>query len=253
MKLYHFSGFNKKNRTLQLADWETDEVIFKKECSKIHKGWTVVDVGSEFGYYAIKAALLVGNEGKVLAIDAHPIMYQVLKMNIELYELTDRIIPVCKAAGKEKGEAILHQAITPGGASVVSRGLKLSLDRNRLHSWLEFAKSGTFFKIIRERCVPVRYKVPVETLDGIAKEYNIRKIDLIKIDVEGAELDVLKGSRNILERDRPILLVEVHFDYDWEPETVYGLLQELGYSFTMEKRSNKSLVVAHPERKYVKR
>jgi hypothetical protein len=78
------------------------------------------------------------------------------------------------------------------------------------------------------------------------KEYNIRKIDLIKIDVEGAELAVLKGSRAILERYRPILLVEIHFGYGWEPDTLYKLLQKFGYSLTIEKRTRKALVVAYP-------
>jgi len=92
MRLYCFNESNEKNHTIELAEWETDEVIFKKELSEVQKGWTVVDVGSEFGYYAIKAAQLVGNEGRVLAIEANPKTYQVLKMNIDLYELENRII-----------------------------------------------------------------------------------------------------------------------------------------------------------------
>jgi FkbM family methyltransferase len=245
MRLYCFSESNEKNRIIKLAEWETDEVIFKKEFQKIQKGWTVVDVGSEFGYYAIKAAFLVGNGGKVLAIEANPKTYQVLKMNIKLYELTNRIIPVCKAAGKESGKATLCEAASVGGSSIVSSHLP-DLDRKRINSWLEFLRRGAIFKIIVKKYAPVKYIVSLDTLDKIVKEYNIRKIDLIKIDVEGAELDVLEGSRVILEKDRPILLVEVHFGCGWEPETLYELLERFGYSLTIEKRTHKALVVAHP-------
>jgi len=243
VKLYHFSEWNKKNRTIELTEWKTDEVFFEKEFSKIRKGWTVVDVGSEFGYYAIKAGLLVGDGGKVLAIEAHPEIYHVLKLNIKLYGLNN-IIPVCKAVGNKTGKIKLYEKTDPGGTSIIPPRSLYSLDRNRFLRWLEFIKSHDIFKIIHKRYVPARY-VPMDTLERIAKEKNIEKIDLVKIDVEGAELDVLKGSYSILKNDKPIVLVEVHYGYYWKPETLYGLLQNLGYSLIIEKRPAKSMVVAH--------
>ena len=243
MKLYHFSGWNKKNRTIELTEWKTDEVFFEREFSKIKKGWTVVDVGSEFGYYAIKAGLLVGDSGKVLAIEVHPETYRVLKMNIELYRLNN-VVAVCEAVGNKTGKVKLYEATDPGGTSVIPRRPLYSLDRNRILRWLEFIKSHDFFKLIHKKYAPARY-VPMDTLERIAKEKDIEKIDLLKIDVEGAELDVLKGSYSILKNDKPILLVEVHHGYDWKPETLYGLLRDLGYSLIMEKRPAKTLVVAH--------
>ena len=252
MKLYNFGKWNKEKHAIQLTEWETDEILFKKQFERIKKGWIVIDVGSEFGYYAIKAGRLVGSEGKVLAIEPFPETYQLLKMNIRLHKFVDHIVPICKAVGKQTGKAKLYETISPGGTSIVPRRSSFKLNKNRLLMWLEFAKKRTIFKIIRERYAPVRYVVPVDTLDRIAKEYSLEKIDLIKIDVEGAELDVLKGSRSILKRNKPILLVEVHFGCDWKPETLYQLLQKLGYSLTMEKRPHKALVIAHPGEKYAR-
>ena len=54
--------------------------------------------------------------------------------------------------------------------------------------WLNFAKSGALIKVIKQRYSPARYVVPIDTLDTIAEEYYLKRIDLIKIDVEGAEL-----------------------------------------------------------------
>lgn len=70
----------------------------KKEFAKIRGSWIIMDVGSEFGYYAIKAGNLVGSESKVLAIEMHPETYKLLKMNIQLHGLFDRVIPICKVA-----------------------------------------------------------------------------------------------------------------------------------------------------------
>ena len=118
---------------------------------------------------------------------------------------------------------------------------------------MEFLKNGAIFKIIRKRYAPVRYMVQVDTLDRIVDEYGLEKLDLIKIDVEGAELDVLNGSRGVLERDKPILLIEVHFGYyDLKPETLYNLLKKLGYDLTIEKRPHKALVIARPTRSFFK-
>lgn len=72
MKLYDFRGWNKQKRIVELTKLESDEVLFKREFSKIEKGWTVVDVGAPVGYCTIKAGLLVGSSGRVLSIEPHP-------------------------------------------------------------------------------------------------------------------------------------------------------------------------------------
>lgn len=247
MKIYNFGEWNTDKRTIQLTEWDTDEVIFKKEFAKIKKDWTVVDVGSEFGYYAIRAGLSVGSEGKVFAIEVHPETYKLLEMNVRLHKLDDRIVPICRAVGRKTGMVRLYETISPGSTSIIPRQSISCLSRNRLRMWLEFARKGTAFKIIRKMYAPVKYEVPVDTLDGIAKGYGLEKIDLVKVDVEGAELDVLEGSRGLLERCKPILLVEVHFGCDWKPETLYELLHRLAYRLTIEKRTHKPLVVVYPK------
>ena len=247
MKLHNFSEWKKDKCSVQLTEWETDEIFFKKEFSRIEKGWVVIDVGSEYGYYAIKAGTIVGNEGKVLAIEAHPKTCSLLKKNISLHNLTNRVFPICKAVGKEKGTAKLYETISPGSTSIISPQSPFSANKNRLLMWLEFAKSGDLLNVILKRFTCMPYSVPMDTLDGIAEEYGFEKINLVKIDVEGAELDVLRGSSDMLEKHKPILLVEVHLGLKWNPETLYGLLQEAGYRLVMEKRRHKILLVAYPK------
>jgi hypothetical protein len=78
---------------------------------------------------------------------------------------------------------------------------------------------------------PVEITVPTVTLDEfLPREFVPR---LLKIDVEGAELQVLRGGRRILERDRPIVLFEHGLGaadrYGTGPRDVFGFLQTVGY------------------------
>lgn len=243
VKLYRFDEWNNKNRTIKLVEWESDEIIFKEEFLKIEEGWIVIDVGAEVGYYTILAGQSVGNTGKVLAIEPHPQTYLVLRKNIELYGLNN-VVSVCKAVGNKTGEVKLYEGTSSGATNVVSPRPLFDLDSNRFLRWLKLARSGLIFKAMRQRRVPLK-NVPIDTLDRITKENSIERVDLVKIDVQGAELDVLKGSHNILEKHKPILLVEVHPRYEWKPETLYKLLQGYGYSLKMQRRRSNTMIVAH--------
>lgn len=248
MKLYDFRDWSKKNRAVELTELESNETLFKEEFSKIKKGWTVVDVGARVGYYTIKAGLLVGSEGKVLAIEPHPQIFQVLRMNIELYKL-DNIIPVCKSVGDETRMVKLFESYDSGGTSIISPPSVFSLDRDRLHRWFRLIKKGDFFKLVHAHLnAHAAMYVSLDTLDRIMKEKNLEKVDLIKIDVQGAEFDVLKGSHDILERSRPRLLVEVHPELahlqGWKPEDLYELLHNYGYRLAMHEQHNKPMIVA---------
>lgn len=245
VKLYSIQKWDAKsrNQAIVLSKWETDETFFKKEISKIQKGMTFIDVGSEFGYYAIKAAKFVGNSGKVLAIEAHPETYRVLKMNLRLYGLSN-VISVCCAVGSRTEMVELHEAADPGGTSVVTPRPIYDLDKKRLVKILNFVRSGEILEILRRRTTRSRF-VPMDTLDRIMKEKEIKHVDLIKIDVEGAELAVLEGSREILKNHKPSLLIEVHHGYGWKPVELYRLLEANEYKLTIEKRNGKSLLSAN--------
>jgi hypothetical protein len=62
--------------------------------------------------------------------------------------------------------------------------------------------------IEREKCISF-VEVPMETLDSIVKKLKISRIDVVKIDVEGAEIKVLEGMVDTIRRFKPYMLVEV--------------------------------------------
>ena len=146
--------------------------------ANLRKGDCFVDVGANIGLMSIFASNCVGNEGQVLAYEAHPKTAELLKENIELNQLMN--IQVCQyALGSEEGQTKIYDnwQINRGGASLI-----------------------------------------VKTEDSIAYDIDIHRLDavlstnlhpkIIKIDVEGFELEVLKGASETIKKFQPILIVE---------------------------------------------
>jgi FkbM family methyltransferase len=160
-------------------------------------GQYVVDVGCQQGTYTALAALLVGASGKVIAIEAMPENIRLLRKNILQNQLS-QVIPVNIAAADSTGEARF---------GVFKFGIGGSLTMRPPES--------------RE------ISVPVDTLDNILAHLGISRVDLIKIDVEGACLKVLLGAARILA-EKPRLVMEVEGG-EAEIEKVRRYVEGLGY------------------------
>jgi len=74
-------------------------------------------------------------------------------------------------------------------------------------------------------------EVRVSTLDGAIGEHGLRPPDLVKIDVEGAEVDVVSGMADTLGASRPRLLIEIHDDGEdrWRERAIRETLARRGY------------------------
>lgn len=135
-----------------------------------------VDVGANIGLMSVFTASAFKN-GNIIAIEAHPVTANILKRNIEINSLSNIVIKEI-ALGNEVGETQIFEnwQVNRGGASLV------------VHD--ENSKS---------------YPVKIEKLDNIITD----TVSIIKIDVEGLELDVLKGASNTILKCKPILIVEI--------------------------------------------
>lgn len=147
-----------------------------KNIFKPNRDDVVVDVGSHVGKYSLVASKLVGNSGKVIAIEAEPENYKALLRNISINSFTN---------------------ITPLNLAAFNKNSKINLYIDELDN-----QNSLKANIKRGRSV----EVEARTIDSIANEYNISKIDFLKIDVEGAEVEVLEGMEHIL-RNSPDLKV----------------------------------------------
>ena len=180
------------------------------------EGDTVVDVGAHMGRYTIPSSKSVGMSGKVIAIEAHPYNFGILQHNLRLNKL--------------KNVVVLNRAVYSKRA-----GLKLYLpDEDQgytmHHSLMSNYLTSKYNKEIERKYIEVQ----ADTLDNLLKVNGIKEVNWIKIDVEGAELEVLKGAKEILSTNTRIsILVEVHGRDTYEP--VIELLKTNNFNIEFEK------------------
>lgn len=175
----------------------------------IPAGGTVIDVGGHIGYVSMYFASLVGPTGRVFVFEPGPDNQRYLRRNVAglpNVEWADR------AVSDESGEATLYCDNLGGqNNSLVADFNALERNANR---------SG----IAAER---TEVKVESTTLDDFCAERSL-KPDFIKIDVEGAELRVVRGMGSILAGARPRLMIEKN---DWKDDALERELAQAGYVF----------------------
>lgn len=189
------------------------EVVYKgiyERNFSLGRGQTVMDVGAHIGSFTIMAAKKVGPGGIVVSLEPSSRNYKMLGVNIKANHYGN-VRPLNMAAGSTPGVARLNLYRRPGGNSFHERG--------------DFDRVGV-------------EEVKVTTLDGIADELKLGRVDFIKIDVEGHELEVLKGASRILGAFHPNIVMETH---DFGPSIV-GLTEHLkrfDYSVTAVPYGNR--------------
>lgn len=145
----------------------------------LRPGMVFVDVGASIGFYTVLAGREVGPEGQVIACEPGPQNHSVLHLNIVANDLGDRV-EVFPVAMSDRAGVLLYSASGGNGAVGPYNGDPLSLATHAL--------------------------VPAATLDTVL--CGQERVDVIKIDVEGAEGLVLAGGQDTLERHRPALYFE---------------------------------------------
>ncbi len=142
-------------------------------------GGVFMDVGANIGYFSIIGATSVGRTGRVYAFEPMDETYRLLRKNLLLNKLTNV-------------EAINLACFSSSGRMPMER----TCDSGTSHlSFIESENSKT---------------VCVTTLDEFVAQSGIKRIDCIKIDAEGCDLEVLKGARQTIDAFRPAIFLEVH-------------------------------------------
>ena len=167
-------------------------------------GEVVIDIGAAFGFYTLISSMKVGSTGTVIAIEAQPDTFEMLKRNIKLNKLAN-VIALNYAAYSSEAE-------------------------------LKFYSS---YSLMPERAGTNEHeftKVKANTLDYILSQLKLAtEVDWIKIDVEGAEFEVLKGAYNILSKSREIkLLIEIHGKENYE--SIMEFLSLFDFKIEFEKK-----------------
>lgn len=170
------------DESLRRYQLDNEADVYAEIIARLPDGGLFVDVGANVGLHTILAAFHMGQRGKVLAVEPVPANLELLRKNLQLNGLLD-MCQIFPFALTETANLSIRMSVEPGLSPAASIS---PTSRNTENS----------------------ISVATKTLDDICEA--AEKIpDLIKIDVEGAEHEVLKGARRTLAAG-PDLLIEVH-------------------------------------------
>jgi FkbM family methyltransferase len=156
----------------------------------LHAGMTVVDIGAHIGFYTVLFSRLVAEIGSVYAFEPDPFCSGILRQRLHRLPLQN-VRAEETALGGTEGKATLYCS-------------KRDRAENRLHP----LDDGVPFETT---------DVTVVRLDSYCQTHGIERIDAVKIDVEGAELSVLRGMREIMSKSPPAWMF-----IEFCPEQLHG-------------------------------
>lgn len=192
----------------ELLIFNTHEPISTKLVSQLlKKGMTCLDIGANIGYYVLLENKMVGETGKIIAIEPSPENFKFLQKNIS--RQNSKIIEAYNiAAGDKDGKInfLIYENASNSG---------MVIPDGEVQKW-----PGQVIE------------VPIKKIDSFLQELQVKKIDFLRMDVEGYEYHIFKGMQDTLEKFKPIIHIEVHKSIMGDNTTKewFGMLKQLGYT-----------------------
>ena len=165
-------------------------------------GDIVVDVGASIGAFSIRSSLIVGEKGKVIAIEPEPNSFKILDTNIKTNKLSN-VLYLNLALSNKEGYENLHI-------------------KSDIPSWSSFKKDMVNYDKITT--------VKVKTLNNLFKELKLQRIDLLKIDTQGSEKEIIEGSLELLQQ-RLIRKIEIEIHKIEDIHYIINILRNYGYKY----------------------
>jgi FkbM family methyltransferase len=181
----------------------------------------VVDVGAHFGYYTLLSAALIGEKGRVFAFEPSEIAYQVLQENV-------KNLPFIKTINAALSDSF--------GTKLFNEFPVLFSEHNSLYTKDIFDENVSFIQGAK------RKEISTFRLDDFLASENVLPA-LVKIDVEGSELEVLIGMERLWTIHKPVIVMEYHPDSQRHQEALDFAMKAGGYRW-LEIQSDGSLEAA---------
>lgn len=166
---YNIDFKDKIQEMVYLGIYEKNELDFLKQYVK--KDWICLDIGANIGFYTLNLSQLISKYGKVYAIEPSPENYKKLQDNISINKLEN----------------------------VVASNIALSSVTGKLNFSTSPDRNSGLGRIGKWKAAKSEVIVDTKTLDEFVREHGIAKIDFLKIDIEGHELEFLKGAKRSLQ------------------------------------------------------
>jgi len=182
-----------------------DKVYFKLPTFSPNPHQIIFDIGANVGEYSLIAGKMVGEGGRIIAVEPNPKSFKILERNITLNSLTN-VIPINMAIGSNSGGKI---------------------------DLYGFEYAPTITTTTKRGDADYSFSADVITIDDIRKKLDVDYVSLLKIDIEGAEFSALSGGEETIKECRPKIIVEIHYRQD--REKIINMLSNWGYTIVYER------------------
>lgn len=162
------------------AEYEPETFDFFHE--NLKPGDTVLDIGGHIGLFAVVTARFVGNSGSVFSFEPTPFTRGVMKEVVDLNGVADIVEIRGEAVSSKRGETVFYDTGT------------------------EISNANS---LVRSELSKTEIPITLISVDEFVTERGLN-VDCLKIDVEGAELDVLIGAREVFTSQRPVARLGLH-------------------------------------------
>jgi FkbM family methyltransferase len=206
-------GWDIRNRSW----WEPELELIDRV---VRDGDTVIDIGANYGLWAYHLSRAVGRSGKVYSFEPIPFTARTFRLIGRALGFLDNVELVNKGCGETPGRVEFTVPVQSGIA--ISAGLvhmggrKDQRPGKDVHASFEKTKS---------------IECEVITLDEFLPE--IEHLSLLKCDIEGADLFAMRGARRLLEKHKPVVVIEITpwflEGFGLAVSDVYGFFEALGY------------------------
>jgi FkbM family methyltransferase len=205
--LYYIENWRDAQRAITIKYKE--EGTFNLIMQNVKEGSIFLDIGANIGLYSILAGKKIGKTGKVISIEPHSINFSSLLKNININNLSDRIIPI-------------NIALTNSECFLPFNYYKL--DSASTGSQLD--KNGYDDFLFKEIITELKYATSIDCLikDGLIPMPNI-----IKLDVDGLEYQILQGMKILLSSNQKPKIIQVEVNLS-DRDLIYKLMEECQYS-----------------------
>ena len=195
---------------LRTGSWQPE--IWQSLSSSLAPGSVFLDVGAHIGYFSIKAAPQVGPAGRVVAFEPNPETLKLLRDNVAVNNAPNVVIePIACTEREQTLQFYAAPTINTGASSLSQQNANVSSGES-----------------------PRAYTVRGRPIDDVVRDLKLSRVDAIKIDVEGAEVSVLRGALQTLTRFHPKIVIEVIASqlasFQTTPEDVTALIKSAGYN-----------------------
>jgi FkbM family methyltransferase len=168
---------------LETGEWDPD--TWTSIAGHLPAGGTFVDVGAHMGHCSLMASTVVGPRGRIIAIEANPETVALLRRNIFASAAEVEVLPEPCSESESLVDLWVASHSNSGSSSISKTNASLAGNAQ------------------------TSYRVASRTLDSVLSDLGVNEVDVLKIDVEGAEMGVLQGARKTLSGCRPILMIEL--------------------------------------------